>query len=82
MVRALFPTPPSPTTTSLYVGRLSLGKALVAMATSTVVVKVAKVRSKLRRHTWLKRRAVRDRDRKRARREQQTEREREQGGEV
>lgn len=33
MVRALFPTPPSPTTTSLYVGRLSLGTALVAMAT-------------------------------------------------
>lgn len=31
MVRALLPTPPSPTTTSLYVGRLSLGTALVAM---------------------------------------------------
>lgn len=31
MVRALFPTPPSPTTTSLYVGRFSLGTALVAM---------------------------------------------------
>ncbi len=35
MVRALFPTPPSPTTTNLYVGRLSLGTALVAMITAT-----------------------------------------------
>ncbi len=38
MVSALFPTPPSPTTTSLYVGRLSPGTTLVAMETATPAI--------------------------------------------